>query len=108
MEPVFTLPYPEYCVAQRLRMLFPPKGGYSILVPISRQEKGVDLILAHRQDRTRAITIQVKSSRTYSSPPPARQSTRRFRYAIWLNTFECPPQADFVCLVFAIRGSGRR
>lgn len=99
MEPVFTLPYSEYCVAQRLRSLLPPAEGYSLLVPLSRQEKGVDLVLSQRQDRTRAVTIQVKSSRTYSSPPPARKSTRRFRYATWLKTFECPTQADFVCIV---------
>lgn len=99
MEPVFTLPYSEFCVAQRLRSLLPKSKGYSLLVPLSRQEKGIDLVLSQRQDRTRAVTIQVKSSRTYSSPPPARKTTRRFRYATWLNTFECPAEADFVCIV---------
>ncbi len=74
MEPVFTLPYPEFCVAQRLHKLFPTAEGYSLFVPLSRQEKGVDLMLAHRGGRTRAVTIQIKSSRTYSSPPPARES----------------------------------
>lgn len=100
MEPVFTLPYSEYCVAQRLRKLFPATKGYAIYVPPSRQEPGVDLILARRVSRrTRVVTIQVKSSRTYTRRIETERTKRPFRYRTWFNTFECPSQADFVCLV---------
>ncbi len=100
MEPVFTLPYSEFCVAQRLRKLFPAGKGYSIYVPPSRQEPGVDLVLARRlRRRTRVVTIQIKSSRTYSRWKETERTKRPYRYDTWFNTFTCPPQADFVCLV---------
>src|SRR5208282_4197151 len=48
MEPVFTLQWPEFVVAQRLQEYLPRKEGYSVLVPLSRQEEGIDLaVLRH-------------------------------------------------------------
>jgi hypothetical protein len=44
MEPVFTIPYSKYAVAQQIRSHFPLSDGYSLYAPMSRQEKGVDLI----------------------------------------------------------------
>lgn len=100
MEPVFSLPYPEFCVAQRLHRLLPPAAGYAIFVPVSRQQPGVDLIVVRRRrDNTTAATIQVKSSRTYSRPGNSIRTATRFRYETWFNTFACPEQADFFCLV---------
>jgi hypothetical protein len=51
MDPVFTLQYPEFIVAQRLASLLPATQGFSLYVPLSRQEKGVDLIVARRSGR---------------------------------------------------------
>lgn len=100
MEPVFSLPYSEFCVAQQLSRLLPAASGYSIYVPISRQQPGVDLLLARRRSgRVTVAAIQVKSSRTYSRPNATARSRRWYRYDTWFNTFDCPPQADFVCLV---------
>jgi hypothetical protein len=100
MEPTFTLPYPEFCVAQQLARHFPASRGYSLYVPVSRQQPGVDLVLARRRgNRVRVACIQVKSSRTYSHPPATPRTKRPFRYYTWFNNFECPPQADFFCLV---------
>jgi len=100
MDPVYSVPYSEFCVAQQLARIFPAKRGFSLYAPLSRQEPGVDLILAHRaRSRTRVATIQVKASRTYSRPRVTARTKRHFRYFTWYNTFECPPQADFVCLV---------
>lgn len=104
MEPIFTLPYPEFCVAQQLARLFPASRGYSIYsiyTPVSRQQPGVDLLLARRRPRQiRVASIQVKYSRTYSRPtPPTARTKRPFRYYTWFNNFKCPPEADFVCLV---------
>ncbi len=100
MDPVFTLPYSEFVVAQRLARALPSKDGYSLHTPLSRQERGVDLVVVRRRGRhSWATTIQVKSSRTYSRPPPTDRTRRPFRFYTWLNNFDCPPEADFFCLV---------
>lgn len=100
MEPVFTLPYSEFCVAQQLARHLPASKGYSLYAPVSRQQPGVDLVLARRRgNRVRVACIQVKSSRTYSRPSATPRTKRPFRYDTWFNNFECPAQADFFCLV---------
>jgi hypothetical protein len=100
MEPIFTIPYAEFAVAQRLQQLLPASRGFAVYVPASRQQPAVDLILARRrQGHTAAATIQVKSSRTYSPPTNRVGTATRFRYRTWFNTFECPNEADFFCLV---------
>ena len=65
MEPVFTLQWPEFVVAERLQSLLPRKDGYSVFIPLSRQEKGIDLAVLHRSanGRTTAKTFQVKADR---------------------------------------------
>ena len=101
MEPIFTLPYPEFCVAQQLARWLPASRGYSLYAPVSRQQPGVDLFLARRRgSKVGVACIQVKSSRTYSrATAPTARTRRPFRYDTWFNNFECPPQADFFCLV---------
>ncbi len=99
MDPIFTLHYSEYCVAQQLSALLPAKHNYSIYALLSRQEKGVDLVLTRRSAGvSRAATIQVKSSRTYSRKSQTDRTLRPFRYYTWFNNFEVPPQADFIFL----------
>jgi hypothetical protein len=100
MEPIFSLPYSEFCVAQQLARLLPAKDGYSIYAPISRQQPGVDLLLGRRRgSRTTVASIQVKSSRTYSRPKTTDRTKRPFRYDTFFNNFDCPKEADFFCLV---------
>jgi len=100
MEPVFTLSYSEYAAAQQLAAMFPSSKGYSLFIPPSRQEKGVDLLLTCRvASRTRAASIQVKSSRTYSRKPPTPRTRRPFTYYTWFNNFQMPTEADYVLLV---------
>jgi hypothetical protein len=100
LDPVYTIPYGEFCVAQQLSKLLPRSAGYSIYAPISRQEPGVDLILARRtRSRTNTATIQVKASRTYSRPRVTERTKRHYRYHTWYNNFDCPEQADFFCLI---------
>jgi hypothetical protein len=101
MDPVFTLQWPEFVVAQRLRLLLSPKDGYSILIPLSRQEKGIDLAVLRRRgsEESEMTTIQVKASRTYVEQPPKRKGTIRFRYNTWFNRFDVPDRADLVILV---------
>ena len=101
MDPVFTLQWPEFLVAERLQSLLTRKDGYSILLPLSRQEKGVDLVVHHRGKSgvSYVLTIQVKASRTYLPPAPKRKNTIRYKYYTWFNRFDVPVEADFVALV---------
>jgi len=102
MDPVFTLQWPEYIVAERLRKHFSPKDGYSILIPMSRQEKGFDLAIVYRNTRTKkpsVVTIQVKASRAYLSSPPKRKKTIKYKYSTWFNCFEVSDRADFFILI---------
>jgi hypothetical protein len=100
MEPVFTLQWPEFVVAQRLQKLLPRKDGYSILVPLSRQEKGIDLAVLHRRgnELSKTTTIQVKASRAYPSEPTKRTKAVKFQFETWFNRFDVPERADFVIL----------
>jgi hypothetical protein len=98
MNPIFTLPYAEFCVAQQLSGFLPRSKGYSVFAPVSREETGVDLLITRRgRHKSLSATIQVKSSRTYQQK--AQNSKRRFSYRTWFNNFDCPAQADFFCLV---------
>lgn len=100
MEPVFTLQWPEFIVAQKLQELLPRRDGYSILIPLSRQEEGIDLVLLHRRGNARSATttIQIKASRTYGSRPPRQKGIVRFQFYTWFNRFNVPERADFVIL----------
>jgi len=100
MEPVFTLQWPEFVIAQRLQSLLPRKDGYSVLVPLSRQEKGIDLAVLHRAatGKSTTTTFQVKASRTYLHAPPKRKGIIRFRFNTWFNRFDVPDRADYVIL----------
>jgi len=62
MDPVFTLQWPEFVVAHRLQQQLPKKDGYSLLIPLSRQEKAVDLaILKKLGGAHRTIPTQIKA-----------------------------------------------
>jgi hypothetical protein len=99
MDPIFTISYPEYAVAHHLRSALPQKDGYSIHVPLSRQEKGVDLVLTRRFNGiTRAAGLQVKGSRTYSPTSP-KMRERHMLYNTWYNTFRVPEEADFFLFI---------
>jgi hypothetical protein len=100
MEPIFTLPYSEYVVAQRLAKELPSARGFSLHAPLSRQEKGVDLVVTLRTGGlTRAATLQVKASRTYSPQRPSSRAAHSYAFDTLFNVFDVPEQADFVILV---------
>lgn len=100
MEPIFVLPYSEYLVANLLSEYFKAKDGYSVFVPTSRQEKGIDILLTKRYSiGLKCASFQVKSSRTYSPTPPKRETTIRYSYYTWFNRFDVPANADFFLLV---------
>lgn len=64
MEPVFTLPYSEYQVIEEVSKRLKKSLGYSIFVPTSRQQKGVDFII-HNAKTNKFARVQVKGSRSY-------------------------------------------
>jgi hypothetical protein len=71
----------------------PTREGYSVYAPLSRQEKGVDLLITRRANgRSTVATLQVKYSRAYEN------ERKEFRFAIWFRSFPVPEQADFFVL----------
>lgn len=100
MDAVFTLPYSEFAIADLFISVFKATDGYSVFVPVSRTEKGIDLVLTRRSDGvTKVMTFQIKSSRTYAGTAPKRKvKHRRYQHYTWLNRFDVPEQADFVVL----------
>jgi hypothetical protein len=100
MEPVFTLQWPEFVVANELQSQLSKREGYSILIPLSRQEKGIDLAVVRKQPggASRVATIQVKASKVYMPVTPKRKTTERFRYVTWFNRFDVVSEADFYIL----------
>jgi hypothetical protein len=99
MDPVFTLQWPEFLLAQQLQKVFPKAQGYSLLVPLSRQEKAIDLaILKKGCGSHTTVTVQIKASRTYLHPPPKKEGTKRFRFETWFKCFVVPEEADFFIL----------
>ena len=101
VNPIFTLPYTELLVAEYLRKQFPAKLNYSVLLPLSREQKGFDLILSRRNGgMSKAVTIQIKGSRTYVGKPAINKNGKRlFRYSNWFNHFKPSIDADFFVLV---------
>ncbi len=95
MEPILTLPYSEWLVADQLMKALPASQGYSVFAPLSRQEKGVDLLLSRRLRGgvTRTASLQVKYSRAYEQPHKAK-----FRFVIWFRAFPVSERADFFVL----------
>ncbi len=100
MDPVFTLQWPEFLIANRLQKKLPKKEGYSVLIPVSRQEKAIDLAILKKNEKgqSRVATIQVKASRTYIPEAPKRENTKRFLYYTWFNRFEVSRETDFFLL----------
>lgn len=82
IESAFRLSYSEHEVAGRLQDLL-PKDVFSVTLPVSRQNKGWDL-LVHSSKSGRAARIQVKSSRCFVEP---NREKRGFSHVFWFNNF---------------------
>ena len=90
MEAIFTLSYPEYTVATYLQQHFKKSEGYSVSIPMSRQQKGFDLLMYNLKTK-RAASFQVKSSRTW----PPKKPDEGFQYSAWFSRFEISENVDF-------------
>lgn len=78
----FTIPFPEYDIANILQKEFPKKDNFSVAIPLSRQQKFYDLLLVNGETK-KSVTIQVKSSRTYLGT-----EKHEYQYYSWLNYFD--------------------
>lgn len=85
MEGIFTLPYSEYDVIQQIQKGIQKQKGYSIFVPTSRQQKGIDFIIANNHKK-RIVRVQVKSSRAYEDKNNL-ENKKKYRYNFWFNNF---------------------
>ncbi len=93
MQPIFTMQYGEFAVADYLSKKL---KDVSVFIPASAQEKGIDLLLyRHDHGVNKSNTIQVKMSRTYYSDKKAPA----FPYALWFNRFTIHPNANWYILV---------
>ena len=100
MDPVFTLPYSEYAVLDKITRHLGKKDGFSIYVPASRQEKGVDF-LVHNSNNNRSLRFQVKSSRSYVDDNQSSLDKGHVKYTLWFNNFRkrySPRIADYYIL----------
>ena len=93
MEPVFTIQYGEFAVADYLSKKI---KNASVFIPASAQEKGIDLLLYRYTNGCNTTnTIQVKMSRTYYSKKPNAE----YPYHLWFNRFPIQKNADWYILV---------
>ena len=92
MEPVFTIQYGEFAVADYLSKNIP---NASVFIPASAQEKGIDLLLYRFVNGCNVTnTIQVKMSRTYYDKPGAD-----IPYHLWFNRYAVQDNANWYILV---------
>lgn len=93
MQPIFTMQYGEFAVADFLSKRV---KGVSIFIPTSAQEKGIDLLLyRHDHGRNKLTTVQVKMSRTYYNDKP----NSGYPYYLWFNRFNVQQNANWYFLV---------
>jgi len=106
MNGIFTLPYSEFAVSNKLNDVF-KRHDCAIYIPVNRQQRGVDLII-HRNDSLSVARVQVKSSRTYPG-----DEKRDYPYYLWLNNFSeryKKNAADFyiICGMYAVPNERKR
>jgi len=90
MEGIFTLPYSEYEVINKMQKKLTKANGNSFYIPTSRQQKGIDFIL-HNLKNNQFLRFQVKSSRSYVDEPKKLKSGKikepKYKYNFWFNNF---------------------
>lgn len=90
MDGIFTLSYSEFEVINLIQKFFKKSEGYSVYIPVSRQQKGIDFII-HNYIKNKTIRFQVKSSRTYVHEGRELKNgdfkKPDFKYHLWLNNF---------------------
>ena len=104
MEGIFALPYSEYEAIIQVHKFFKKGDDFAVLVPTSRQQKGIDFLILNTLN-SKTLRIQVKSSRSYVHPSPARDtSVQHFVYSFWFNNFfkRYKPNVADIYLLFGL------
>jgi len=90
MDGIFTLPYSEFEVINIIQKHFKKRDGFSVYIPASRQQKGIDFIV-HNYLTNKILRFQVKSSRTYVHEAVIMKDGKikkpKYKYHLWLNNF---------------------
>ena len=90
----YSLSYGEDVVAKNLsdELNTNHKKQYSIYAPLSRQEKGIDILIRNNEN-CKTASIQVKESRTWS--------TKEGKYMTFFNSFKIDDEqrADYYALI---------
>ena len=90
MDGIFTLPYSEFEVINIIQKHFKKSDGFSVYIPVSRQQKGIDFII-HNYITNKILRFQVKSSRTYIHEAKELKNGEikkpKYKYHLWLNNF---------------------
>lgn len=89
MEGIFSLPYSEYEVINQIQKIFKKQDGYTVLIPTSRQQKGIDFAILNLKNK-KVLKGQVKSSRSYldDNRKNNRKNKRsKYSYSFWYNNF---------------------
>jgi len=90
MDGIFNLPYSEFEVINVVQRFLKKSEGYSVYVPVSRQQKGIDFIV-HNFKTNIILRFQVKSSRTYIHEAKELKNGKiklpKYKYNLWLNNF---------------------
>lgn len=93
MEPIFTMQYGEFAVADYLSKKIKKA---SVFIPASAQEKGIDLLLyRHNNGCNTTNTVQIKMSRTYYDD----KLNAKHPYYLWFNRFPIHKNANWYILV---------
>ena len=93
MQPKFTMQYGEFAVADYLSQKIKCS---SVFIPISAQEKGIDLLLyKYENGYNKVNTIQVKMSRTYYN----KKENSGYKYNLWFNRFSVQENANWYILM---------
>lgn len=96
MQPIFTLQYCEYMVAQEL------SKGASVFIPLSAQEKGIDMVIYNKfkSKSNKFKTIQVKSARDFIETDKDKLDKKKvFHHNSLFNKITVQRNADWYILI---------
>ena len=86
MEPVISLPYSEYETIVQIQRHFKKHDGFSVCVPVSRQQKGIDFVVVNTTNN-KVLRFQVKGSRPFMHTSSKELKDGAFKYTFWFNNF---------------------
>lgn len=87
MDGIFSLPYSEYETILQVQKHFKKTEGFSVFIPVSRQQKGIDFVIVNTRNR-KTLRVQVKGSRSYNTTDIPKWSKKEvFKYNFWFNNF---------------------